>query len=174
MLQNVLEFHLPRLLEEVLLGIRRRMWYQHDWAPTHFAGPIRAVLTNNFGNRWIGGRGPVNWPARSPDLTPLDFFLWGYKKNQVYSSPVDSEMELIQRIHAAATLHFLKIVTKIGRLVACASFPLGHSNIKLYTILLTEHDSVVKSTVPQKCVCVCVFQCQPTALLRASGSMQGG
>ena len=24
------------------------------------------------------------------------------------------------------------------------------------------------------CVCVCVFQCQPTALLRASGSMQGG
>ena len=23
-------------------------------------------------------------------------------------------------------------------------------------------------------VCVCVFQCQPTALLRASGSTQGG
>ena len=24
------------------------------------------------------------------------------------------------------------------------------------------------------CVCVCVFECQPTALLRASGSAQGG
>ena len=24
------------------------------------------------------------------------------------------------------------------------------------------------------CVCVCVFQCQPTALLCASGSVQGG
>ena len=27
---------------------------------------------------------PVPWPARSPDLTPLDFFMWGYLKNSVY------------------------------------------------------------------------------------------
>ena len=27
----------------------------------------------------------VEWPARSPDLTPLDFFLWGVLKNQVFS-----------------------------------------------------------------------------------------
>ena len=26
----------------------------------------------------------------------------------------------------------------------------------------------------EMCVCVCVFQCQPTALLHASGSAQGG
>ena len=26
-----------------------------------------------------------DWPARSPDLNPLDFFLWGYLKSQVYS-----------------------------------------------------------------------------------------
>ena len=25
-----------------------------------------------------------DWPARSPDLNPLDFFLWGYLKSQVY------------------------------------------------------------------------------------------
>ena len=25
------------------------------------------------------------WPARSPDLTPLDYFLWGYVKEMVYS-----------------------------------------------------------------------------------------
>ena len=76
--------------------------HQRRFAP-HFAGPVHAVLTKTFGNRWIGRGGPVNWPARSLDLSPLDFFVWGYMKNQVYSSPVDSEMELIQRIHAAAT-----------------------------------------------------------------------
>jgi hypothetical protein len=29
-------------------------------------------------------RGPIEWPARSPDLTPLDFFLWGHLKSRVY------------------------------------------------------------------------------------------
>ena len=26
-----------------------------------------------------------DWPPRSPDLNPLDFFLWGYLKSKVYS-----------------------------------------------------------------------------------------
>ncbi|GFW82044.1 putative LOC100569746 [Trichonephila clavipes] len=29
--------------------------------------------------------GPVNWPPRSYDLTPLDYFLWGYVKSLVYA-----------------------------------------------------------------------------------------
>lgn len=28
----------------------------------------------------------VNWPPRSCDLTPLDFFLWGFLKSQVYAN----------------------------------------------------------------------------------------
>ena len=27
----------------------------------------------------------MDWPARSPDLTPPDFFLWGVLKDDVYS-----------------------------------------------------------------------------------------
>ena len=34
--------------------------------------------------RWLGRRGPHEWPARSPDLTPCDFFLWGWVKEEVY------------------------------------------------------------------------------------------
>jgi len=30
--------------------------------------------------------GDVNWPPRSCDLTPLDFFLWAYLKSQVYTN----------------------------------------------------------------------------------------
>ena len=30
-----------------------------------------------------GRGGPLEWPARSPDLTPMDFWLWGYLKEKV-------------------------------------------------------------------------------------------
>jgi len=45
------------------------------------------------------------WPPRSPDLTPLDLFLWGHIKALIYTSPVDSEEDLIACIvEAAATI----------------------------------------------------------------------
>ena len=47
--------------------------------------PPSKWLDEHFPDRWIGRRGFVEWPARSPDLTPLDFFLWGVLKNQVFS-----------------------------------------------------------------------------------------
>jgi hypothetical protein len=37
-----------------------------------------------FPGRLISLRGDNPWPARSPDLTPCDFFLWGYLKAEVY------------------------------------------------------------------------------------------
>ena len=55
-----------------------------------------------FPNRWIGRSSREAWPARSPYITPLDFFLWGAMKNVVYETPVDSEIELVCRIDEAA------------------------------------------------------------------------
>jgi hypothetical protein len=43
----------------------------------------------------------IPWPMRSPDITPLDFFLWGYVKVIVYRTPVTSLNELKLRIVAA-------------------------------------------------------------------------
>lgn len=63
---------LPQLLDNN--ENRQELWFQHDGAPPHFARQARTTLNEIFGNRWIGRDGPVNWPARSPDLTPLDFF----------------------------------------------------------------------------------------------------
>ena len=72
-LRNVL----PDLLDDVAIATRRRMWFQHDGAPPQYFGEAREFLNERFPNRWIGRAGPVAWPARSPDLTPLDFFFWG-------------------------------------------------------------------------------------------------
>ncbi|GFX93645.1 putative LOC100569746 [Trichonephila clavipes] len=43
------------------------------------------LLKDTFGDRLISRFGPVNWPPRSWDLTPLDYFLWGYVKSFVYA-----------------------------------------------------------------------------------------
>ncbi|GFW06265.1 uncharacterized protein TNCV_37401 [Trichonephila clavipes] len=52
--------------------------------------------------RWIGRGGPVNWPARSPDLSCLDFFIWGHMKSFVYANPVASDEALVARIAIVA------------------------------------------------------------------------
>ncbi|GFX63644.1 uncharacterized protein TNCV_2824301 [Trichonephila clavipes] len=43
------------------------------------------LLKDTFGDRLISTFGPMNWPPRSCDLTPLDYFLWGYVKSLVYA-----------------------------------------------------------------------------------------
>ena len=63
---------------------------------------MRGHLTATFGARWIGKGGPTAWPARSPDLTCLDFFLWGYMKSMVYETDIDSEEDLVARIVSTA------------------------------------------------------------------------
>jgi predicted DNA-binding protein YlxM (UPF0122 family) len=63
---------------------RNDLFFQQDGAPPHYAAPVRAYLDQVFTNRWIGRRGAIEWPARSPDLSPLDYFLWGYLKSKVY------------------------------------------------------------------------------------------
>ncbi|KAJ8961840.1 hypothetical protein NQ318_021455 [Aromia moschata] len=47
-------------------------------APIHNAVIVRNLLNENFPNCWIGRSSPlIRWPPRSPDITHLDFFLWG-------------------------------------------------------------------------------------------------
>ena len=103
--ENYLEFlqeELPELLEDVPLDVRRRMWFQHDGAPAHSTRIVRDWLDQRFPGRRFGRRGPVSWPPRSPDLNPLDFFLWGHVKAYVYgrTRPYDLE-DLRARIDVA-------------------------------------------------------------------------
>ena len=50
------------------------MVFQQDGASAHYANVVWNLLNCNLNGRWIGRRGSVEWPARSPHLTPLDFF----------------------------------------------------------------------------------------------------
>lgn len=88
-------------IEEIPLLERANSYLQLDGAPIHGTRPVVAWLENHFPNKWIGRRSPViNWPPRSPDLTPADFFLWGHLKNEVYKTRAGDINELCARITA--------------------------------------------------------------------------
>ncbi|GFV68719.1 transposable element Tc3 transposase [Trichonephila clavipes] len=61
------------------------LWFQQDGATCHTGRATIDLLKDTFGDRLISRFGPVNWPPRSCDLTPLDYFLWGYVKSLVYA-----------------------------------------------------------------------------------------
>jgi hypothetical protein len=89
------------IVDNMPLQAYRETWYQHDGAPPHFAIISRQWLDDVFPGRWIGRGGPVAWPPRSPDLTPLDFFLWGHIKTVVYERPTTTLLDLQERISVA-------------------------------------------------------------------------
>ncbi|GFX45593.1 DUF4817 domain-containing protein [Trichonephila clavipes] len=64
----------------------QELWFQQDGATCHTARATIDLLKDTFGDRLISRFGPVNWPPRSCDLTPLDYFLWGYVKSLVYAN----------------------------------------------------------------------------------------
>ena len=47
---------------------------------------------------FLEGVGNVKWPPRSCDLTPLEFFLWGYLKKKVYSNGPQTIHQLKENI----------------------------------------------------------------------------
>jgi len=100
---NFLRSELPTLLEDVPLRQRQRMILQLDGCPAHNSLKVRQYLNRHYRDRWIGPHGPICWPPRSPDLSPLDFFLWGHLKNSVYAhhNPAASVEELMQRVENA-------------------------------------------------------------------------
>ncbi|GFX96626.1 uncharacterized protein TNCV_244131 [Trichonephila clavipes] len=62
----------------------QELWFQQDGATWHTARATIDLLKDTFGDRLISHFGPMNWPPRSCDLTPLDYFLWGYVKSLVF------------------------------------------------------------------------------------------
>ncbi|GFV73952.1 uncharacterized protein TNCV_1190331 [Trichonephila clavipes] len=66
-----------------------------DGATSHTANPVEAFLIQTFGeDRIVSKCCRYPWHPRSPDLTPADFWLWGYLKSRVCLSGPSSQSEL--------------------------------------------------------------------------------
>ena len=73
------------------------MLFQQDGASSHYSVNARKILNEQMPNQWIGRRGPIEWPARSPDLTVCDFWLWSFLRNEVYK-PVGVIFESLDQL----------------------------------------------------------------------------
>ncbi|GFW32222.1 transposable element Tc3 transposase [Trichonephila clavipes] len=81
----------------------QELWFQQDVATCHTARSTIDLLKDTFGDRLISRFGPVNWPPRSCDLTPLVYFLWGYVKSLIYADKpqtLDHSEDNIRRVIA--------------------------------------------------------------------------
>jgi len=88
----------PLLLEEVSLAKRICKVFQHEGAPAHYSRLVTHHLNLTFPERCIARSGHVQWPPRSPDLTPLHFCLWEWMKSDVYKEKANTRDELVARI----------------------------------------------------------------------------
>ena len=78
--------------------------FMHDGAPPHWGTEVRDWLNEKMPQRWMGrGSSNMPWPPRSPDLTPCDFFMWGFVKSRVYGARPKTIAELKKRIKDAFT-----------------------------------------------------------------------
>ncbi|KAJ4446812.1 hypothetical protein ANN_13510 [Periplaneta americana] len=72
------------------------------WSTVYADKNIRVTRFASFQRRWIGRGGAIAWPARFPDLTLFDFFLWGCMKEKVHQTEIASREELVAKINTAA------------------------------------------------------------------------
>lgn len=98
LLETAINPALTEIVENDERYLENRLIFQQDGAPPHYAHPVRNYLNQEFPERWIGRRGSIEWPPRSPDLSPLDFFLWGHLKSKIYATQPTSLQDLRERI----------------------------------------------------------------------------
>ncbi|GBN65568.1 hypothetical protein AVEN_61324-1 [Araneus ventricosus] len=82
--------------------------FPKDGAPPHPAATeVCLFLNTELLHSWMGHSGPDvlmlhSWPPRSPDMTPCNFFIWGFVKDKVYVPPLPTNLcELKEHISAA-------------------------------------------------------------------------
>lgn len=118
--RQFLTFQFEEYMDTLPLANYNRCWFQHDGAPAHNARAVCDYLDQRFPLRWIGNSGPVRWPARSPDLTVLDTFLWGTLKNRVYgqqeyNTVEDLRQSIVAQFRSIRRRHITRAVSNLNR-----------------------------------------------------------
>jgi hypothetical protein len=73
-------------------------YFQQDGATPHTTQANLQYLSDFFGDRVISRGTNTPWPPRSPDLTPLEFSVFGYLKNEMYKRQMNNLNQLMEEI----------------------------------------------------------------------------
>lgn len=106
------------------------VWFQQDGATAHTARVSMDTLKALFPRKIISRYGDILWPPRSPDLSPADFFLWGYLKARVFDTSLTNleqlktkittevraiSVDVLQRVSANSLVRFEECIRRDGR-----------------------------------------------------------
>ena len=88
------------MIHNFIRPVAANKWFQQDGATAHTARDTITLVNEIFDERIISRNSEFNWPARSPDLTAPDYFLWGYLKERVYVNKPQTIEQLKHNIEA--------------------------------------------------------------------------
>jgi hypothetical protein len=87
--------------------VPKETFSQQDGATSHTTRDSMAAVRNLFPNNVISRFGDITWPARSPDLSACDFFLWRYLKSQVFKAPAPHTVQELKHQFTKKSNEFL-------------------------------------------------------------------
>ncbi|GFT99571.1 DUF4817 domain-containing protein [Trichonephila clavipes] len=127
----------------------QELWFRQDGATCHTARATIDLLKDTLGDRLISRFGPSNWPPRSCDLTPLDYFLWGYVKSLVYADKpqtLDHLEDNIRRVIADIRPQMLEKVienwtSRLDYIRASRGSPMPEIIFKIYKTWKTSEEA---------------------------------
>ncbi len=86
---------------ELLNKDERYIYFQQDGVRAHTSEQTMELLHEFFNDRFIS---IGLWPPRSPDVTPLNYFLLNHLKNKIFATPPATIEELSRCI--ASLVHY--------------------------------------------------------------------
>ena len=91
-----------RSLEETFgQAFHQNQWFQQDGASVHVSGVSLDWIRRHFAERVISRHTDHPWSPNSPDLSPLDFHLWGFLKDELRGNTFGTTLELKAAISEA-------------------------------------------------------------------------
>lgn len=104
--------YIQKLQDDVFPALRnhygdrmfKRLIFQQDGAPCHRSKTTITMLDRTFKHRVLalGAKRGHDWSPSSPDLSPLDYYLWSEVKRMVYQHPMPSSLdELREKIETS-------------------------------------------------------------------------
>jgi inhibitor of nuclear factor kappa-B kinase subunit alpha len=109
--------YLKMIRSKVLPVLQRKanfkdVWWMQDGAPSHTAKIVMDFLQEKFEDRIISRKSPTPWPAKSPDMNPLDYWFWGHAQAKVYRQKPQSIQEVQQIVKMVARTCPKEVITK--------------------------------------------------------------
>ncbi|GJQ74480.1 hypothetical protein Trydic_g21349 [Trypoxylus dichotomus] len=126
-------------------GYNLETWFQQAGTTCHTLSQTQEAGRQLFPNKVILRRANVNWPPRNSDLSPLDYFLWGYLKSKVYENNPAHTNQLKTNIEACRIRNYITTnsIWPAENLYPSPPKPVfGYSTVR-YIISISAIDSVV-------------------------------